>query len=173
MTRRESRENFWPGALGGQRSCASWWSRLRTWRERRVVCSVACVMEWLTKRWAENEQRTFVLTCAEYARVREETRRAFGARGVRYVGPWCSWHALRRFLSRAQAQGSGIVCAVPGKEEKVMVQVLGIDRAGVTLELTSTTPETDVWPPADAKERWSCVVAVPSVRMDRASDSCA
>jgi hypothetical protein len=130
---------------------------LRSRREQSVVCSLVCVMEHAIARWVECPAEVMRVTREDYARIKETVRRDHRSKGMEYVGPFCSWRALGRFVESAAAK-SGFLCAVPGSEDKVRAK-LTRGKDGVLEVRLERAPNED-WSLEGVMSRWARIVAV-------------
>jgi hypothetical protein len=134
---------------------------LRRRHDQALHCALPCILDHAVGRWIENPGGTVELSRADYALIKRSVGAEHGARGLKYVGPFCSWRAVLEFV-KTQVDEHRLLYAVPGRDEKVWVRMTPTpgERVSVSFE---PAPGED-WSLEGVATRWERVTAVPRSR---------
>lgn len=134
---------------------------LRSRREQSIVCSLICVLEHAMARWLDCPSETIRLTREDYAHIKDAVRLDHSRKGMDYVGTFCSWRALGRFVE-SEPPESGFLCAVPGSGDKVQAKLTRTKDG--TLEVRFARAANEHWSLEGTTCRWERLVAVRGAR---------
>lgn len=134
------------------------WGWLRRRREQSLICSLACVVEEATTRWAQTGECKIAMTADDYEHTKRRTQVDHAGRGLEYVGPFCEWDALVGFALSQTLPGPAL-CAVPGRDDKVWVRFTSAPDGRLVIGV-EPAPGAD-WSVEGSTVRWARVTARP------------